>query len=187
MSELNRRTFVSALIALPAGAVAVGDLFIQTDDRTLLLALSEVVLPTELGEAQRVGLTERFERWISSYRPGAEVNHGYGTGRLEYLPADPWPRWREQLRALDARALTQLNAGFNAATRDQRFALVTADLDALKAERIPNPLTAPHIALALLGWFVATPEATDLCYHANIGKETCRALAATRQNPARQP
>jgi hypothetical protein len=187
MSEINRRTFVGTLVAMPAGAVVLGELFIEPDDRSLLLALAEVVLPAELGAATRVALVDRFERWISGYRPGAEVNHGYGTGRLEFLPADPWPRWREQLRALDAKSREQTSVVFSAATTAQRTALITTELDALKADRLPNPLAAQHIALALLGWFVATPEATDLCYRANIGKETCRALEHTKQNPARRP
>jgi hypothetical protein len=185
MSEISRRTFVGALAALPAGVVALGELFIAPDDRALLSALAATVLPSELGTAGLRRTTEAFERWVSNYRPGAEVNHGYGTGRLEQLPADPWPRWRQQLLDLDAKSRQQYQKSFDVAAPQQRNTLVTAALDELKAERIPDALTAPHVALGLLSWFLATPEATDLCYHARIGKETCRSLAATTQNPAR--
>ena len=185
MSEITRRGFVGALVALPAGTVVLGDLFIETDDRALLQALATTVLPAELGAAGMRRMTEGFERWVSNYRPGAEENHGYGTGRLERLPPDPWPRWRVQLQELDAHSRQQHRLGFEAASAAQREQLVTAVLDELKAERIPSPLSAPHIALGLLSWFVGTPEATDLCYHARIGKETCRPLAETAKEPSR--
>jgi hypothetical protein len=185
MSEISRRGFVGTLVALPVGAAALGDLFIEPDDRALMQALAGTVLPAELGPAGIRRMTDGFERWVSNYRPGAEVNHGYGTGRLEQLPADPWPRWREQLQALDARSRQHHRVGFEAVTPMQREQLVTAVLDELRADRIPNPLTAPHVALGLLAWFVATPEATDLCYNARIRKETCRPLAETVKEPAR--
>jgi hypothetical protein len=185
MSEISRRGFVGAMVALPAGAVVLGDLFIAPDDRALLHALAGSVLPAELGPAGIRRMTDGFERWLSNYRPGAEVNHGYGTGRLEQLPPDPWPRWRVQLQELDARSRQQYGRTFDTAAAAQREQLVTTVLDELKAERLTDSLTAPHVALGLLSWFVSTPEATDLCYHARIGKETCRPLAATVKEPAR--
>lgn len=184
MSEITRRGFVGALVALPVGAGALGDLFIEQDDKALLRALALAVLPAELGVDGMGRMTDGFERWVSNYRPGAEVNHGYGTGRLEQLPADPWPRWRQQLQDLDARSRQQFGLTFDAAAAPQREQLVTAVLEEANAQRLPNPITAPHVALGLLSWFLATPEATDLCYRSRIGKETCRPLAETVKEPS---
>lgn len=164
---LDRRTFLIASAAIPAGAVALGELFILPDDRKLLLNLARALLPSELGAARMQQTVERFERWISYYRAGAEANHGYGTGRLEALPADPWPRWRVQLQALD---------GLSAAQLQSLPALVSA-------ERLTAPLAAPHIALALLAWFYATPEANDLCHQARILRDSCRPLGTVGQKP----
>ncbi len=191
MAQLDRRSFVGALAVLPAGlAVArtesvarLGDLFIAPTDRELLQALAAAILPEELGAQRTRELGERFERWVSNFRPGAELNHGYGSGELEQVPADPWPRWRTQLQSLESDAQRQHSAAFPVLNLEVRRGLVAAQLDALKADRLPSPLSANHVALALLAWFYNLPEATDLCYRAAIGKETCRALSETAARP----
>src|SRR5678815_392428 len=71
---------------------------------TILDALGDAVLPAELGADGVSRAVVEFQRWMDGYRPGAEANHGYGTGKIEHLPADPRPRWRSQLAALDADA-----------------------------------------------------------------------------------
>ena len=38
-------------------------------------------------------------------------------------------------------------------------------------------------AVALLAHFYASPAATDLCYEARIGKDTCRPLAQSSRKP----
>lgn len=180
MSELSRRRFLGVVAAAPAGVV-LGDLFVEPDDRALLHALAAVVLPAELGAANVKRMAERFERWVSGYRAGAESNHGYGTGRITQLPPDPWPRWRDQLRALETDSQRLHTKSFTALSIDVRRALVEPQLAA--EDRIPSMIGAPHVALALLSWFLSTPEATDLCYHARIGKSTCRPLAETVNKP----
>jgi gluconate 2-dehydrogenase subunit 3-like protein len=191
MAQLDRRNFVGTLAVLPASyAVAradwraqLGNLFIETDDRELLHALAATILPEELGAARTREFAERFERWVSNFRPGAEQNHGYGTGELEQAPADPWPRWRQQLQTLEAESQKQYSNGFSALPAERRTTLVATQLEAVRADRIPAPLGANHVALALLGWFYNTPEATDLCYRAAIGKENCRALNEAPNKP----
>jgi len=39
------------------------------------------------------------------------------------------------------------------------------------------------IAVALLAHFYESPGATDLCYEAQIGRQTCRPLAAQASKP----
>src|SRR5687767_10061774 len=183
MSKITRRTFVAAVAAAPVSVESLGNLFIAPDDRALLTALAEVVLPAERTPGTQRPV-ERFERWVSNYRPGAEVNHGYGTGRIERTPADPWPAWRAQLHSLEAQAQNQHERSFTEVSIADRTAIVTAQLDALGADRIPTVLTASHVALALLSWFLSTSEANDLCYRARIGKEYCRPLGTISARPA---
>ena len=162
--RLNRREF----LVTAAVAATAGELFIEPDDRATLMRLGRRILPQELTEPELKRTIEKFERWVSNYRAGVEVNHGYGTGRIEALPADPWPRWRDQLRALTPESIARI---------DQLPELA-------RAERLPSVLAAPHVALALLSWFYASPEANDLCYQARIGRDSCRPLNDNPKKPS---
>ena len=53
---------------------------------TILDALGDAVLPAELGADGVSRAVVEFQRWMDGYRPGAEANHGYGTGKIEHLP-----------------------------------------------------------------------------------------------------
>ena len=148
-----------------------------------LSALAAAVLPAELGSAGTARAVANFQRWMDGYRPGAEVNHGYGTGRIERLEADPRPQWRSQLAALDADARRAGGRSFGALTIEQRQAIVRAALAGERGETLPAPLAARHVAVALLAHFYESPEANDLCYEAQIGRQQCRPLAAQGQRP----
>lgn len=149
---------------------------------SLLAAVGEAVLPAELGADGVARAVGEFQRWMDGYRPGAEANHGYGTGRIEQLPADPRPQWRSQLAALDADA-SRTGPSFSALPRERRQALVRAALQDEHGDALPNPLLARHVALALLAHFYDSPAATDLCYDVQIGRQQCRPLSAQRQQP----
>jgi len=149
---------------------------------TLLEALGDAVLAAELGANGVARAVAEFQRWMDGYQPGAEANHGYGTGRIEQLPEDPRPRWRSQLAALDADA-RRTGPSFDALPRERRQALVRDALQSERGDALPNPLLARHVALALLAHFYDSPAATDLCYEAQIGRQQCRPLSAQRQQP----
>jgi hypothetical protein len=148
-----------------------------------LSALAAAVLPTELGAEGTARAVGSFQRWMDGYRPGAEVNHGYGTARIERLDGDPRPQWRSQLSALDADARRAGGASFAALSIAQRQAIVRTALAGERGETLPSPLAARHVALALLAHFYESPEANDLCYEAQIGRQQCRPLAAQAQRP----
>ena len=148
----------------------------------LLSAVGDAVLPAELGPQGVTRAVAEFQRWMDAYQPGAEANHGYGTGRIERLPADPRPQWRSQLAALDADA-QRTGQSFNALPRDRRQTMIRAALAGERGDAMPNPLTAKHVALALLAHFYDSPAATDLCYRAQIGRQQCRPLSAQHAQP----
>lgn len=188
-----RRTFVarlaSTLAALPIVARARVGRALETPlqgtnaPNAVLLALGQAVLPADLGAAGIERAVDAFQQWMDAYQPGAEANHGYGTGKIERLTADPRPQWREQLAALDADARRTGGSPFAALPRDARQAVVRTALASERGDSLPAPLVAKHVALALLAHFYDSPAATDLCYDVEIGRQTCRPLAAQHNQP----
>jgi hypothetical protein len=189
MSTISRRSFVRTIgSALPAlamptkgadGADRIGSAGL---DPERLRALSAAVLPEELGEEGMARATAGFATWLEAYEAGAEVNHPYGASEIEQLPESPGPRWASQLDTLNKEASRRFNSSFTALDVARRRELLRREL-AGEPAALPAPHTARHVAVGLLAWFCATPEATDLCYRARIGKETCRPLNGTVNEP----
>lgn len=186
MSGLSRRGFVKGMAAalpvlsLPGEAGAEPRTEAPLDD-ALLRALADVVLPSEVGDAGKAQAVAAFQAWLAAYEPVAERNHGYGTGDIEYLPADPSPGWNAQLRALDLESQRRHGSGFVALDVAPRRALVERHV---AGNRLPSPIEADHVALGLLAWWCDTPGAHDLAYRARIAPRTCRPLATSSDAPA---
>jgi hypothetical protein len=190
MPEMNRRSFLHSLGALAPGAALAGcagteaaETAVDPLEPGLLRALAEAVLPSELGEAGRDRAVATFREWLQDFEPVAELNHGYGTGELEYTAADPAPGWGAQLRALDLRARRETGRGFAELDAGERRALVRRQVPAERADRLPGVAEAPHVAVGLLAHFYRSPEANDLCHRAAIGRQSCRPLARSAQRP----
>jgi anthranilate phosphoribosyltransferase len=124
-----------------------------------------------------------FSDWGTGYHEGAELVHGYGTSRLRTLGPTPVTRWTTQLADLDARAQRVHQKRFAALTPAEREAIVRAALQGQRIDRMPAVADANHVAIALLAHFYDSAAATDLCYEAQIGKQTCRPLAAQARKP----
>jgi hypothetical protein len=184
----TRRAFLGWLAAaVPAAAIvrrahalAIDHL---ADDQPTIRALGEAVLPSELGPAGTQAAVSRFQKWIAGYRDGAELLHGYGTSALEFAGPTPATRWSAQLATLDTSSRAKFGRAFSALTVEQRRAVVSEQLDAVKNARIGAVGRAPHVAIALLSHYYASADATDLCYDAKIGRQTCRPLAASTRKP----
>jgi gluconate 2-dehydrogenase subunit 3-like protein len=193
---LSRRRFVSWLSGFGAAlgigvrarpgqakTSAVAPQQPATLDTAAVTRLAEAVLPGELGDAGFARVSRGFTQWIGSYRQGAELVHPYGSSELRQTGESPAGRWRSQLTALDRDARAKHSRAFGALTRDQRRDLVASALGSERINRMPDPLDANHVALALVAWYFASPEANDLCYNARIGRNQCRPLV----NAPRQP
>ncbi len=165
-----------------AQAVAGGDRATGFD-RSVLDALAEVVLPGELGSKGRDVATGAFIAWTDGYVPVAEEMHGYGYADIRYLPPDPSPTWRSQLEALDLLARKTQQKPFAQLGPPQRRALLDVALTGHGAERLPAPLDATHIAIALLAHWASSPDAWDLAYGVKITPESCRVLADANSRP----
>jgi hypothetical protein len=152
-------------------------------DRPLLDALAVAVLPESLGAAGITRATEAFVQWVDGYEPVAEEMHGYGYSDIRYLPADPAPAWRAQLQGLDLLARKSGQKGFAELTTAQRRDVLTAVLRGVRGDRLPSPLAAQHIALALLAHWSSRPDAWNLALGVQVSPATCRVLADAPRKP----
>jgi hypothetical protein len=193
---LSRRTFVSWLSGIGAAlgfgvrarhaSAKVPEASAGQEaslDGAMVRSLAEVVLPAELGSDGFARVSRNFATWAAGYRAGVELVHPYGSSQLRVTGASPVSRWRSQLTALDGDARARHQRGFAALTREQRRDLITSVIESEKVTRLPDPLQANHVSVALLAWYFATPESADLCYNARIGRNQCRPLV----NAPRQP
>ncbi len=153
-------------------------------DPSLLGAVADVVLPTELGADGRTSVVDAFTAWLAGYEPVPELMHGYGSQEIRYGPGDPAPRWASQLGALEIEARKRWGTGFAEASMERRREMVRGQLDAAELRRLGNATRVDHVAAALLAYWLATPDATNRCYGRAISPQTCRPLAASTDQPA---
>lgn len=192
MPTLSRRGFLASLAATVPLAVVVrrahaAAIVHLAADPATLVALGEVVLPaSELGRGGVSRAVTAFIDWGRGYRENAELNHGYGTSRLRSSGPTPVTRWTAQLDDLDAAARTAHGKRFREIPLAQRSEIVRTALAGQRIDRIPAVNEASHVALALTAHFYESAAATDLCYQATIGKQTCRPLAQQARKPLPQ-
>jgi hypothetical protein len=185
---LSRRSFLTSLAAaLPLTALvrrahAAAVIHLESDPATLD-ALAAAVLPSELGNAGTTRAAREFREWGAKYHENAELVHGYGTSRLRSTGPTPLTRWTTQLDELEAQAQRTHQRHFHDLTVTQRADLVRAALEGERLDRMPSVGDANHVAIALLANFFDSAAAADLCYNAQIGRQTCRPLSASSRKP----
>jgi hypothetical protein len=191
----TRRTFIGWLSAVGA-ALGIGvrprasraETPVSTEqngalDAAIVKGVADAVLPSELGNDGIATVSRAFTQWIGGYRVGVELVHPYGSTELRRTGESPVSRWRSQLAALDSAAREKHRKAFPALTRDQKRELVMSALGSERLNRLPDPLQATHVAMALLAWYFATPGAVDLCYNAKIDRNQCRPLVHASRQP----
>src|SRR5882724_10838192 len=88
-----------------------------------LRAVAHTVLPASLGTGALDALADRFAEWVRGYKPGAEMEHGYGAPRLRNKPGSPAATYLAQLAELERTNLIKLDP---AARRSGMESLLTA-------------------------------------------------------------
>jgi len=134
--------------------------------RDTLRALAVIVLPTSAPIDQ---IVDAFIRWVRDYRPGAEMDHGYGLTRLRSKPPSPASAYLDQLAALPA----PLDP-----------AAVQSVLERARVTDLPRTPGTSHIAADLMAFYFRSSDANDLCYRAAIGRDQCRSLSGSDLPPA---
>jgi hypothetical protein len=186
---LGRRQFLgwaaglvpAAALVRRAHAAAIAELNAAPET---LDALGLAILPSELGDAQIGRIVSGFRRWMDDYREGAELLHAYGGSRLTFAGPTPATRWMAHLDALETAARAKHSTSFSSLAISQRQAIVRDAMANERGTNVPSPDRATHVAAGLLGFFYASPQATDLCYLAAIGRSTCRPLSKSSVKPA---
>ena len=185
---ISRRTFLSSLAAalpltvLVRRAHAAAVIHLESDPATLD-ALAAAILPSELGRTGIAKAARDFRDWGAKYHESAELVHGYGTSRLRSTGPTPLTRWTTQLDELEAQSRSTHQRRFSELTVAQRSDLVRAALQGQRLDRVPPIVDANHVAVALLAHFYDSSAANDLCYGAQIGRQTCRPLSASSRKP----
>ena len=140
-----------------------------------LRTLAALLLPSELGSQGTVRVAEKFERWVRDYRPGADLEHGYGHTRLRSQPPSPAATYIAQLASLrDALAHPDPSAKRRA---------IEAALNSANVRELPYSPDGRHIAADLMSFYFQSSDANDLCYRAGIYREGCRGLPGSDLPP----
>lgn len=190
---MQRRTLLqwiaAVLLTWPLGRLRA---FAQTapglsaaNQRTLE-AIAEVVLPTALDRAGRTAAVERFVRWITDYREGADRGHSYGMSVLSQRTGpSPAAGYPEQFAALDKLAAANGASTFAALTSQQRREVVEAFLDRpQRAANMPLRPNGANLVVDFIGYYFASADGFDLAYDAAIGRDNCRGLDGSDQPPS---
>jgi hypothetical protein len=195
----SRRRFLAdgagALSAVALGAAARPARPATPDEvatrAATLRAVAGLALPAAaLGPRRLEEAVARFERWRDGFQPVAELDHPYlSTDEIQYGPPDPRPGWDAQLDALELEARRRWERGYAEAAAGEREEMLRTHLErhlprASGATPLPEPARAPHVAIALMAWFAATPAANDLCFGRAIRRHTCRGLPSAVDEPA---
>jgi hypothetical protein len=170
---MYRRTLLRLLASIAPFRAWAQTAGFPGDQAPALRALAAVVLPSELAGGLEKTVAA-FERWVREYRPGAEMDHGYGFTRLRSKPGSPAPAYLQQLHALSL-------AGDAASQR----ASVEAALQQANITSLPQTPDGRHIASDLMAFYFRSSEANDLCYRAHIGRDECRGLEGSEKEPGR--
>ena len=188
---MHRRALLQALAAVAATPpFSRLKIFAQappiTEAQTATLrALAEVVLPSAVDRAGRDRVVARFVAWVRNYKEGADRGHGYGSSTLSAPTGpSPAPRYPAQFAALDKAAASRGAASFAAASVVDRRAVVEAVLNEPQpVQRLPNRPTGTNLVADFMGFYFTSPDAWDVAYRAEIGRDTCRTLDGSDRAP----
>jgi hypothetical protein len=125
-----------------------------------------IVLPAGSGP-----IADQFTRYVREYRPGADTDHGYGFTRVRPKPPSPAPEYLRQLAALPV-PLTR--------------AAVEAALEEAQIKDLPRLPDGKNVIADLMSFYFRSADANDLCYRASIKRDTCRGLAGSSREPAKE-
>ena len=144
-------------------------------DSTRLQALAVAVLPASLGKTRVDTIANQFEVWVAGYRPGAEMEHGYGVTRMAVKSASPLATYKSQLAAF--------GPGFESLSLPARQQAVKDSIAAANITALPQAPTGQHIATDLMAFWFRSAEATDFCYQRSIRRYDCRGFQSAGQQP----
>ena len=190
--HVPRRTilqaFATAVAASPLGRLGIFAQAPPISDAQVatLRAIAELVLPSALGRDDRERVVNGFVAWVRNYKEGAEMGHGYGSSTLRQ-PSGPSPaaRYPAQFASLDDAAKTSGGAVFAALPADARRPVIEAALNGPQpVNRLPPQPSGQSLIADVMGFYFTSPDAWDLAYQAQIGRDKCRTLDGSDNPPS---
>jgi hypothetical protein len=179
---MNRRT------ALKAFAAAIGllplrraRLFAQAtafaaDHGAMLNTIAESVLPESLGRSGTDAVARQFGQWLTEYRAGVVMDHGYGATRVQRTPAIPFDLYGRQIADFERAAAGRGASGFAALSLAGRREVIADALRAAGVDAMPQRPNGQHIVSDLMTFYFRGNDANDLCYRAKVQRHACRGL-----------
>lgn len=183
----RRALFKTAALAIlsnvvPRFALARAGALSQ-DDRELIAAIGEVVLPSTLGADGRAKAVEAFAKWLDAYKAGVPKSYGYGDLRYAVVPPSPSLRYPSQLARLQKLAQAKGYPFRALAPADRKAVVETALLEA-KVTKLPERPDGRHVASDLMSHFYSSSDGNDFLFKASIRVSECRGLDASADRPA---
>jgi hypothetical protein len=185
---MKRRTlFKTAALAILGNAVPrVARAQAQSlgkDDRELVGAIGEVVLPSRLGADGRDKAVEAFAKWLDGYKAGVPMSYGYG-GQLKYevVPPSPLLRYPAQFSRLQELSKAK-GLAFTALSLADRKAVVETALLEAKVTKLPARPDGKHVASDLMSHFYSSSDGNDFLFNASIRVSECRGLGSSAARP----
>ena len=191
MADHPRRRFLKASAGIVSGLALSSCADEQASpiaasglDPAMLEALGRIVLPrTALGDTGITRLVGDFLSWLGGFEAVSERDHPYDAGEILYGPPHPEPLWRSQLEALNLESDKRYGKTYTELGQPLQREILERQLPDHVPEDMPYAGAATHVAIGLVAWFYATPEANDLALEARVGRETCRGLASGESRP----
>jgi hypothetical protein len=185
-----RRTFFTRTLAA-AAALAARVRSAPAQSRTLpaaelrtLGAVAAAVLPERLGPKGATAVVNGFLHWLAEFKPGADLEHGYGFPRLRAAAQHPAARYAAQLAEIE-RAARKEGAAFAALPLERQRALLDDALRGAKIDTLPQRPAGLHVVADLMSFYFRGSDANDLCYEAAIERDQCRGLPGSGDRPRR--
>ena len=155
---------------------------LSQENRELIAAIAEVVLPSSLGADGRAKAVEAFAKWLDGYKAGVPMSYGYGDLRYAVVPPSPLLRYASQFTRLQE--LSQAKGSvFTALSPADRKAVVEAALLEAKVTKMPERPDGQHVASDLMGHFYNSSDGNDFLFKASIRISACRGLDTSADRP----
>ena len=142
----------------------------------MLKTIAASVLPESLGRNGTDAAAEQFGRWLTEYRAGVTMDHGYGATRVQRTPPLPFDLYRRQIDDLERAAISRGASDFAALPVATRRELIAGALRTAKVDTIPQRPNGQHVVSDLLTFYFRSNDANDLCYRAKVQRHACRGL-----------
>lgn len=155
---------------------------LSRDNRELIAAIGEVVLPSSLGADGRARAVEAFAKWLDGYKAGVPMSYGYGDLRYAVVPPGPSLRYPSQLTRLQELSKAK-GSIFTALSPADRKSVVEAALLEARVTKLPERPDGQHVASDLMSHFYNSSDGNDFLFKASIRVSECRGLDSSTDRP----